>query len=67
MYVFWWILFISQPHFMFLGLSGLFGEEARKVADEILEIWGIAAVLLIALAVIAGLVYLIFKFMGVEL
>jgi len=52
MYWFWHFLFVSQPPFLLLGLLGVFGKEAEKVAEDLVGVLGIVILVLVVLAVV---------------
>lgn len=60
MYWVWFFLYCTQPVLLLLGLFGLFGDEGKRAAEDVAEIWGI--ILLILIAGIA--IYLGFDYVG---
>jgi hypothetical protein len=55
MYWFWLIMMAAQPAFLFVGMTGLFGDDGKKAAEDLHEVFG---VLLIVVVIIAAVVVL---------
>lgn len=64
-YWFWYFLFAANPSFLLLGMVGVFGDEAKKVADELAEILAILLVAFATIAALFGLAYLVLRAIGI--
>ena len=64
MYWFWYFMYTTMPALLLPGMLGGFGAEAKRAADDFVEVLGLAFLAIAALAIIGGAVYGVLKLSG---